>query len=280
MSGRGARARPGTAAAYRVELRKLRAQWRTWLGLGAVVAVPVVFVIAVVLDREGGNPELPFGPMIRESGLATPLLSLSFGAFWLIPLVTALVAGDIVASEDQQGTLKTILTRSVQRRHVWQAKALATATYAVASLTLFLSTGLVAGVLAWGFEPLRSLSGGTIDPERGLALIAASGVVYALPMLAFAAIGLLLSTVTRNSAASVVGTLLLSVLSQLLEVLGLFGALSPYLVTSQFEAWQGLLIEPIDWAPAVRAGWVSVCVVGLAVALSLRVFLRRDVTSG
>lgn len=280
MTGRPVAARPGTAAAYRVELQKLLAQWRTWLGLTAVTVIPVVFVIAIALDRDGGSPDLPFGSLVRESGLATPLLSLSFGAFWLIPLVTALVAGDIIASEDHQGTLKTILTRSVQRRDIWLAKGLATATYALVSLVLFLSTGLLAGVLVWGVEPLRSLSGDPIAPGRALALIAGSGAVYALPMLAFAAVGLLLSTVTRNSAASVVGTLLLSVLSQLLEVLGLFDALSPYLLTSQFEAWQGLLVEPIDWAPILRAGWVSACVVFLAVAFALRTFLRRDVTGG
>lgn len=65
-----------------------------------------MFVAAVALDGSGATPELPFGPLVRESGLATPLVYLSFGAFWLIPLVTALVAGDIVASEDQQGTLR------------------------------------------------------------------------------------------------------------------------------------------------------------------------------
>ena len=33
----------------------------------------------------------------------------------MFPLITALVAGDIVAAEDHNGTLKTILTRSVER---------------------------------------------------------------------------------------------------------------------------------------------------------------------
>ena len=45
----------------------------------------------------------------RETGLAVPLVVLFFGALWLFPLITALVAGDIVASEDNNGTLKTIL---------------------------------------------------------------------------------------------------------------------------------------------------------------------------
>ena len=42
--------RPGVGAVYRWELRKLLAQKRTYIGLGAAVAVPLIFVIAMVAD--------------------------------------------------------------------------------------------------------------------------------------------------------------------------------------------------------------------------------------
>ena len=57
---------------------------------------------------------------------------LLFLSGFLLPLVAALVAGDIVANEDGNGTLKTILTRSVDRGQVFAAKALAAMTYAAA----------------------------------------------------------------------------------------------------------------------------------------------------
>ena len=125
--------RPGAGTVYRWELRKLLAQKRTFLGLGGALAVPVIFVIGLLADSSGGGPDgLAFGSFVRETGLAVPLVCLTFGAFWLIPLITALVAGDIVATEDQNGTLKTILTRSVERWHVFAGKVLAAFTYAVA----------------------------------------------------------------------------------------------------------------------------------------------------
>ena len=71
---------------------------------------------------------------MRETGFAVPLVCLTFGAFWLLPLITALVAGDIVATEDHNGTLKTILTRSVERWHVFAGKVLAALTYTAAVL--------------------------------------------------------------------------------------------------------------------------------------------------
>src|SRR3954454_13822977 len=90
--------RPGVLTFYAWELRKLRAQKRTYLGLGAAVAVPLIFVVALAVDSSGGGPdELPFGSYVRETGLAVPLVCLAFGSFWLIPLITALVGGDVVA---------------------------------------------------------------------------------------------------------------------------------------------------------------------------------------
>ena len=80
--------------------------------------------------------------------------------------------------------------------------------------------------------------------------------MYLIPIAAIVCIGLLLSTITRNSAAAVVGTLMVSLLFQLIGILPGLGGLQPYLLSTQFNAWQGLLRTPIDWAPIVRAAWV------------------------
>jgi ABC-2 type transport system permease protein len=280
-TGRRRRAgRPGTATVYRWELRKLVAQKRTFIGIGAAVLVPLIFVVALLADSGSGPEDVPFGSYVRESGLAIPLVCLSFGALWLLPLITALVAGDIVAAEDQNGTLKTILTRSVERWHVFAGKALAALTYTLAVLALFVGVGLVAGGLVYGFNPLTTLSGTTIGVGRALYLMAAGTLAYSLPLAATAAIALLLSTVTRNSAAAVVGTLMVSIVLQILGAIAALNFLDPYLLSTQFNAWQGLLREPADWAPVVRAAWVSAAYGVPAVVVAASVFVRRDVTGG
>ena len=118
----------GVAFVYKWELLKLRAQKRTYLGLGAAAIVPLAFVLALIF-RSGGPGDITLGKYLRESGLATPFVVLEFMSIWGLPLITALVAGDIVASESHNGTLKTILTRSRERGEVFAGKALATATY-------------------------------------------------------------------------------------------------------------------------------------------------------
>jgi ABC-2 type transport system permease protein len=268
--------RPGVGTVYRWELRKLRAQKRTYLGLGAAMLVPLIFIVAL-LSSSGGPDDVPFGRYVRETGLAIPLVGLLFSSIWLFPLITSLVAGDIVASEDNHGTLKTILTRSTERWQIFAAKLLATLTYTFAALVLFVGIGLVVGGLIWGFDPLTSLTGTQIPTGRAVALIGAAALAYSIPLMAIASIALLLSTVTHNSAAAVVGTLILSFMMQLLAVISGLDFLRPYLLSEQFDSWQGLLREPTDWAPIGHAAWVSAGYAVPALGWAFVAFLRRDV---
>jgi ABC-2 type transport system permease protein len=252
---------------------------RTYLGLGAAALVPLAFVVAMAF-RNGQPNDVPFGRYVHQSGLAVPLVLLTFASAFLLPLITALVAGDIVAAEDHNGTLKTILTRSLERGQIFAGKALAAATYALLALLLMGVVAVVAGSIESGFKPLTSLSGTTVGAARALGLVAASFGVYLWPLLTVAAIGLLLSTVTRNSAAAVVGTLVVVLLIELIGILPGLEGLQPYLLTRQFDAWQGLLRQPTDWAPITRSAWVCAVYGVPAVVGAYLTFLRRDVAGG
>jgi ABC-2 type transport system permease protein len=264
------------ARVYRWELAKLFAQKRTYLGLGAAILVPVIFVVVLVLQTGGPN-DVPLGRYIRDTGLAVPFVVLFFMSIWGLPLITALVAGDIVASETHNGTLKTILTRSRQRGEVFAGKVFATATYTLVLVLAMGLVGLLAGSIAWGFHPLTSLSGTQVSAGHGLLLLLASLGVYTLPLAGIAAFGLMLSTVTRNSAASVVGALMWALFMQLLGVLPGTESFRAYLLGTQFEAWHGFLRVPAAWTPVIRAVWVCALYIGIPLFAAYLVFLRRDV---
>ena len=264
------------ARVYRWEVVKLLAQKRTYLGLGAAMIVPVIFVVVLQI-QSGGPNDVPLGRYIRDSGIVTPLVVLLFMSIWGFPLITALVAGDIVASETHNGTLKTILTRSRERGQVFAGKALAAFTYTLAVVVSMGIVGVVAGSIAWGFHSFTSLSGTPVSAGRGLALMFASLGVYVLPLAGIAAFGLLLSTITRNSAASVVGTLMFALFMQLIGVLPGTESIRPYLLGTQFDAWHGFLRTPADWTPVVRAIWLSAIYIFVPLFGAYLVFLRRDV---
>ena len=272
--------RAATATAYRWELRKLVSQKRTYLGFGLAIALPLIFVIVQSLRQSHDHGENIFASQITHSGLATPVLMLLFLSVFMLPLIASLVAGDIVAAEDGNGTLKTILTRSVDRGQVFASKALAAATYATVAVFLSATVATVAGVAAWGFNSVTTYSGTVVSPSEGLLLIFAANACYLIPLFAVASIGVLLSTVTRNSAAAVVGavgvTILLFIVAQ---IPGLEG-IRPYLLTEQYEAWHGLLRTPTDWAPIWHSLWVCALYAGPALLTGYLVFLRRDVAGG
>jgi len=145
-----------------------------------------------------------------------------------------------------------------------------------ASFTLDLDTiliwalvGLVAGFLA-----------SHVALGHGLGLLAASLGIYLWPMAAIAAFGMLLSTITRNSAAAVVGALMIALVLQIGSIIPGLEEIRPYLLPRQFDAWQGLLREPTDRAPIGRAAWVCAAYAVPSLFAAYLVFLRRDVAGG
>ena len=108
----------------------------------------------------------------------------------------------------------------------------------------------------------------------------ATNAVYLIPLFAIASIGVLLSAATRNSAAAVVGTIGLVILLFIVaQIPGLEG-IQPYLLTEQFQAWQGLLRTPTNWAPIVHSAWVCALYAVPALFAGYLVLLRRDVAGG
>lgn len=270
------------AVAYRWELRKLRAQKRTWLGIAAAALVPVIFLIAIQISKvtpHDGPYDTPLGPNLRHSGLAIDFVVLKLVAVVGPTIVAALVAGDIVASEDGAGTLKTILTRSLRRGEVLAGKALALFTYVGVALLTYAVVGTLAGVVAWGFHPVTNLSGNPMSALDVLALTIPAIAIYGVPVLAIASFGLFLSVVTRNSVAAVAGTLFYAVALQGLAAMSAIAAIHGFLLTNQLTAWQDLFQTPTAGDAILRALWVSALFALVPLTAAWVVFRRRDVVT-
>lgn len=268
--------------AYRWELRKLIAQKRTWLGIAAATLVPVIFLVSIQISKvtPGDGPyDTPLGPNLRHSGLAIDLVVLKLVAVLGPAIVAALVAGDIVASEDMSGTLKTILVRSLRRGHILAGKVLALFTYLLVALAGYALVGVVAGVLAWGFHPLVNLSGDRLSALSALGLTLVALCVYAVPVLALASFGIFLSVVTRHSVAAIAGTLLYAVALQGLAGLSAIASIHPYLLVDQLSAWHDLFQTPTAGDAIVRALWVSAVFAAVPLLAAGIIFQRRDVAT-
>ncbi|MCW3015051.1 MAG: transporter permease [Solirubrobacterales bacterium] len=274
----------GALIAYRWELRKLIAQKRNWLGIAAASLIPVIFLISIQISKVTIHPpdgpyDTPLGLNLRQTGLALDLVVFKLIGVIGPTLIAALVAGDIVAGEDMGGTLKTILVRSVRRGEVLAGKALALLTYLVVALVVYAVAGVLVGVIAWGFHPLINLSGHQISALHALGLTVVALALYALPVVAIASFGLLLSVVTRHSVAAIAGTLLYALALQGLSALSPIASVHPYLLINQLTAWHDLFQTPMAGDAIVRCLWVSAAFALPPLVAAWVVFTRRDVTT-
>ena len=267
----------GFLSALRWEARKLRAQLRTKAILAGALLAPVG-VVVIVHSQSRPPKDTLFGRFATENGNAMALLILGFAAQWVLPLLTAIVAGDIFASEDQHGTWKTVLTRSVSRSKLFWAKTVVAVVFGLVALALLGAATIAASVLIVGHDPLIGLSGQTIASRSALELVSASWAAMAMPIVGFTCLAVLFSVWSRNAAVGIAAPVVIGLVMQLIGALGGIETLRPFLLTTPFEAWHGLLTAPRFTGPLQQgvitsAGWSLVCLV--AAYLILR---RRDIT--
>ena len=273
------RSRPGFGAALVWETRKLRAQLRTKALLVGAIVVPIA-VVLIVHSQPRPPKDTLFGRFATENGFAMALLILGFATQWVLPLLTSIVAGDIFANEDQHETWKTVLTRSMSRSKLFWAKSVVAIVFGLVALVLLAASTIVSSLLIVGHGPLTGLSGQTIAPSHALALVSASWAAMALPVVGFTCLALLFSIWSRNGAVGIAAPVVIGLVMQLVGALGGIETLRPYLLSTPFEAWHGLLASPRFTGPLLdgvitSAGWSVVCLV--AAFLIMR---RRDITGG
>src|SRR3954470_24020850 len=172
---------------YRVEMRKLLSQTRVRAVLVFLAVAPWIY-IGLILHQDRLPLETLYGRYLKDTGYATPLAILVYASQWLLPLIAALMAGDVFSSEDQQGTLKTILTRSVDRTAVFWGKLAAAFTMTAAAVVTVAGIALLPGVLTFGAAPLIDGGGTVRSSSSAPGLVAASWASVLPATLGFAAI--------------------------------------------------------------------------------------------
>lgn len=269
----------GVLTVYGWELRKLAAQMRSRVIVAVCLIGPFIFDVAL-----GFQDRLPkdqvFGRYLHDSGFATPLLILGFASVWLFPLITAIVAGDMFASEDHYGTLKTILTRSRSRAEIFAGKTLASLTFGLSAVCLLAVSSVVAGAVLVGTDPLVGLSGVVIAPHDAVRIIFESWANALLPVTGFTALAIMLSVLTRNSAIGVVGPVVIAMLMQMYSFLNGADPVRHLMLVNPFNAWHGLLHSPAYHTQIVQSALVSAAYTIAALAVAYSSFRRRDVAGG
>jgi ABC-2 type transport system permease protein len=257
-----------------VELRKLVAQWRVRVALLVVVLLPP-FVSLVLTFQSGSPTDTLYGRWVHDVGLSIPLVLLGSAAYWGIPVLASLVAGEVLATEDQQGTWATLLARSRSRWQLFSGKAMAAAVATVVMVVLLGASAVLSGLVA-GTEPLVGLTGQPLDFGEGLGLVVLAWLSTLPTALAVCAGALLASATSRNNVIGVVAPSLVAGALGLVSMVAPLGAVRPALLMPGLTAWHGLLQQPADSDAVIVAALVALVWTLVLLYATVLVLSRRD----
>jgi ABC-2 type transport system permease protein len=273
------RRRPGVGAVYGVEVGKLVRQTKVRVISLVMIAAPWVFIL-LVLHQDRLPLETLYGRYLKTTGFATPMVVLVVAAQWLLPLIASFISGDMFSSDDNHGTYKTILTRSVARGSVFWGKVLAALSATVVVVLAIGASALLAGLVCVGGQDFISVGGTLVSPGAAFADVAVSWLSVLPGVIGFAALALCVSILTRNSVLGVVVPVVVGLVCQMYMFLNAWDTVRHLMLNWTMTAWRGLLDDPSYTAPLVRGVLVSIVYIVVFVAVGYVVFRRRDVKEG
>ena len=285
-----------------IELFKIFKKPRTYISFAAIAAI--VILIQLGFYAEGKN-YLGFGMQaISETFmLEGKILNGYLVAFIIlqtllvhVPLLIALVAGDLVSGEANMGTLRLLLTRPVSRNRLLVSKFLAAMVYTVALLLWMAIWSLFVSILIFGTDDMLILKSEVITQllEKDILWRYAAAFCFAaLAMITVAALAFLLSIFAENSIGPIMTTMAIVIVFTILNTLNLplFNLVKPYLFTTHMLGWKGFfdvqtnaaneqIVGSIENLPAVlKSAGILFFHIILFIGLSLWFFRRKDITS-
>lgn len=265
-------------ASLRWELYRLFKRRRSYLGLIAFVALPILVTYA--LTRSEGFSHGPGAPLLAGTlfnAYYVSLITLLIAIPLFAPALIVMVAGDLVSGEISDGTLRMMLLRPVSRTTLVLAKMAIAAFYSLLLLAVLGITSVLVGGIGFGWGPMVNLSGALVPHSQAVLYLALAYIVAFVLMMSVVGIAMFLSVATRSSLAAIGGTLTLVIGFQILGIFDTFDFLTPYLFTSYLTSWLNLFRTPIYWAPIWKGVATSA---GYAVPLllaAISIFRRQDI---
>lgn len=265
-----------------VEIRRQAKRRRTLYSFLALIAIPVVVMVALLVNgggppSRGRQPELV--DVASSSGLNFALFMLLATSQFLLVVVVSLFAGDAVASEAQWGSLRYLLTRPIPRARLLRVKLTVASLYAAVAVVLVPIASLAMGTVAFGWSAVQTPLAGALGVNTGASRLLLASLYVVATMSVVVALAFLFGTMTDAPLTAVGGAVVFVVVSEILDQVTALGSIRNGLPTHYWLAWLDLLVDPVD-ASNMSKGLLEMLpwVVG-PVALSFWTFSRKDVLS-
>jgi ABC-2 type transport system permease protein len=260
-----ARSRPASGLALLgTELSVLFRRRRTWAMLAALAAVPILIAIAVRVTRAGSGGAGPaFLDRIENNGLFVVFVALGVCVPLFLPLTVGVVAGDTIAGEASNGTLRYLLIAPAGRIRLLVVKYIGAAAFCLAATLVVCIAGALIGFALFPSGSVTILSGDTVSLANALGRSVLVALYVTVSLLGLSAIGMFVSTLTDVPVGAMAATIILSVASEVLDQLPQLDWLHPWLFSNYWLGFGDFLRDPISWAnfgtnAALQAGYFIV----------------------
>ena len=273
--------RPGRTLPLRVEaIRQLRRR-RTLVMATVLAALPFVLVAAVALGGapEGRENRTTLMTTATASGVNFAATALFVSAAFLLVVPVALFCGDTVAAEANWSSLRYLLAAPVPRTRLLLSKLAVALGFSAAAMVLLPLVALVVGTVAYGWEPLRIPTGGSLATDEAVGRLAVVVAYIFLSQLVTAALAFWLSTVTDAPLGAVGGAVGLTIVGNVLDAVTALGSWRDFLPAHWQFAWIDALQPHAEWSGMVQGVSVSVAYARVLFALAFRGFSRKDIVS-
>lgn len=241
------------------ELIKIAAKPRSYLGLGAITLLVGVILFAM---RADGKNFIGFATASFEQTLSFEgnILNGNLVAFIImqtliihVPLLIALVTGDLISGEGAAGTIRMLLTKPISRTSVLLSKFTAGSAYTALIIVWLAFLGIVVarGMFGVGDLVVLNSDGLVILPQADIMWRFGYGLVVAwLSLLTVSSLSITLSTFSDNSIGPIVATMAIIILFTIIGSLDVrvFDNVRPYLFTTHMASWRNFFEDPLPIA--------------------------------
>ena len=264
---------------YRGEVRLLLTRRRNAILLAVLAVVPIFIGVAVKISNPAGGDGPQFIGRITGNGLFLVFTALTVSIPFFLPLVIGVVAGDSIAGEAGQGTLRYLLTVPVSRGRLLTVKTLAVASFTGIAVLVVAVVGLLTGTALFGLHALVLLSGDTVGIGSALLRTLAVVVYITIALFGLAAGGVFISTLTENAIAAMAATVSIAVFSALLDAVPQLSAIHPYLLTDHWLGFGELLRTSISATDLTRWTGLHLAYAAIFLSLAWSRITTKDITS-
>lgn len=241
------------------ELRKLFARPRTWIGYVAFLAMEIL--ILVVFKLEGSQASMR--KVVERNGLEFSTYYSSLTITFMIMLLSmfllgsiyfALVAGDIVAKENEDGNLRMVFSRPISRLRLLLVKYAAVCLYTFTFVFFVGVTGYAMAIAAVGWdgglfvmEQKMKVFAAYPSWSEGMSRLALSAAGVGISMITLSSLAFMFSCFRIKPAAATILTLSILFVDMILQEFPFFKPYESYFVTYRMSAWVFLVDQYLSW---------------------------------